>query len=116
MYGCDGEAWDNNNNKYQKNIEALRDGDLDDGGVIVDSYQINWGGGGVIMYGYLFHGGYIMDVSRFYFDWFYGVNLIYGYQYLIYRPLVYGYIVHGNLVNNGNFDSNSSSKLHPYQL
>ena len=49
MGGSEDEDQDNNNNKDKESGGAMRDGDSDDGFIIVNSDQINEGG---LVYGY----------------------------------------------------------------
>ena len=55
MYGHEDESWDNTDNKYQENGKALRDGFLDDGGILVYLSLMNgaWG----LVDGCYFRGG-----------------------------------------------------------
>ena len=105
--GHEDESWDNNDNKDQENGKALRDGFLDDGGILVYLYPMN--GGWDLMDGSSFHGGYLMDAAKFDCAQVYD-----GYQTLRDRPLFGGY--HVNLKNCSDGNSSGYSKLDPSSI
>ena len=105
MDGCGNKDWDNNNDKDQENGEALRDGTLDHGYIMVNSDQLNRGG---IFHGSSFHGEVLIDVNRFDYYQVDNEDLLDTDQALRDGPLVHESQTRGNLANHGDGKSNRS--------